>query len=93
MQDLGMLSLSQEVHMFISTVVAGRYGFLGVTHTLWFLESSASSFSHSSLIPEGEGFGEDIPFRNGWSRVSHFLPIVQLWVSELVSIYCRRVLS
>jgi len=88
-----MLSLSQAVHVFISTVAAGRYCFLGVTHTLWFLESSASSFSHSSLIPEGEGFGEDIPFRNGWSQVSHFLPVVQLRVSELLSIHCRRMLS
>lgn len=34
-------------------------------------------------------FDEDIPFSSGYTKVSHFVHIVQLLVSMLILIYCR----
>lgn len=45
---------------------------------------------YRSMSPEGEGFHEDVPFITECSKVSSFQCVVQLWVSVLAPIYCRR---
>lgn len=63
-----------------------------------FLESSITpgsyniSASSSIQTPElwGKGFNEIVPFRTEDSKVSCSLYIVQLWVSVLVPLYCKK---
>lgn len=43
---------------------------------------------HLSLEPWWEGFEEDISFRAEYSKVSHSLHLVQLWVSVFIPVYC-----
>ena len=42
------------------------------------------------LNSEGRGIDEGIPFRTKYSELSHSLNIVQLWVSVLIPVYCKR---
>lgn len=56
---------------------------------LWLLSSFLPPLC-SSLGLEGEGSDKDIPFRTELSEVLHALHTVQVRVSVLISIYCKK---
>lgn len=76
------LLMHMSVHMCISHDVPGRCCFLCVIPPIWLLQSFHLSDPWCS---------EDIPPRTEFSKASHSLHIVHLWVSVLVTIYCKRI--
>jgi hypothetical protein len=54
------------------------------------LNSSLTFFSTLAPEPKCEGSDVDIPFKAEWSKFSHYLHIVQLQVSVLITIYCKK---
>lgn len=67
------------------TVLSGSHYFPGVIYPF-----SQSPLSHSSLIPEGKRYDEDIYFRSECPKVSHVVYNFQLWVSVLATTYSKR---
>ena len=85
MQSLSILSQSLWVHMCIGPDVSGSHCSL-----VTFTSSDSCNLSllpNSSLRPKRKSF---ILFRTECSKVSHFLDIVQLWVSVLDPINCQK---
>lgn len=72
--------------MFVSPVMSGK-------QVPWYLAFplALSNFS-SAEYPKfrEEVFDEDITFRYGYSKDTHSLFIVQLFISALVPMYCMR---
>lgn len=88
--DLCMLPQSFWVHLCINPVVSTRSCFLGVFHPHWLLTMFFFSSSTEIFEPQGKGFDGDIPFRNEWSKVSHFLPGSGAGLCLLP--YCKKLL-
>jgi hypothetical protein len=78
--------------MCISPVLSGK------KRKTVFFESSTTPKSYNlssvyfSWVPETlkEVFDNDIPFKAECSTVSHPLYAVDLWISVLISIYCKK---
>lgn len=87
-QVLFILSQSYE---FICTPVLLYLedSFLGVIHHPHSFNLSAP-LPHKSLSPGREEFNKNIPFRTVCSKVSQSLHIVELWVSLLILIHCKK---
>lgn len=67
------------IHMCKYLIVSGRHWYLGIIHSLRFLNSF---YLLCSIVPRNlEGFNEDVPFRIECPKVSHSPYTVQLWVS------------
>lgn len=77
------------VHIWISPVVPGRYCFPW-SHVSPLIFMSPLLYWSLSLM--GRSLTTK-PFRTEYSKVSHSLYIVQLWVSLLIPIYCSKKLT
>lgn len=82
-QVLCVLSWCLWAHVWISTVESVRCCFLGVIHNLGLLESFQILFCKDSYDSRG-GMRQ--------RPASLTLCIVQLWVSVLVTVYCKKLL-
>lgn len=74
--------------MYISVPCVLKTLFFWSIHHIWFLKSLCLLF-HRGPWALREEFDEDIPFRVGCSKLS-LCATVQLWVSALVPIYCKK---
>lgn len=79
---------SLQVHMYINPAVSETHCCLGVFNPLR-LFIVCLPLLRSSLSPEVRGFIKRFYIEPSVSK-SHSLYIVQLWVSLLVPIYCRK---